>query len=53
MKVLPPKKTKDEDGNEQNSWPDDAPAKVIAAHFDGENFTFYEPGDDIPPTPTK
>lgn len=49
MKVLPPKVTRAADGTLQNSWPDDAPEKVIAVTFDGTNFTFYEPGDELPP----
>jgi hypothetical protein len=45
MKILPPKKTKDPEGNEQNSWPDDAPETVVAVDFIDGQFVFYEPGD--------
>lgn len=46
MKILPPKKTKDEEGNEQNSLPDDAPPDYVSVVFDGENYVFREEGDD-------
>jgi hypothetical protein len=49
MKVLPPTQTHDEQGNAQNSFPDDAPAQFVAVRFDGTNYLFYEHGDEVPP----
>lgn len=50
MKTLPAKQTKDDQGNVQNSFPDNAPADYVAVVFDGTNYVFYEEGDEVPPS---
>lgn len=50
MIILPPKVTTDENGNVQNSFPDNAPTKYVSVAFKDGNYVYYEEGDELPST---
>jgi hypothetical protein len=50
MITLAPKQTHDDQGNVQNSFPDDAPPEgaYSTVRFDGTHYLFYEAGEEVP-----